>query len=66
MTSSDGERGPGMDLIAAPAGATDLVLLAHGGEADSFKGRGTGGLRCCGCGRLRPLLVLLRLMLLLG
>jgi dienelactone hydrolase len=30
-------REPGIDLLAAPAGATELVLLAHGGEVDSFK-----------------------------
>src|SRR5882757_7830603 len=30
-------REPGIDLLAAPAAATDLVLLAHGGEVDSFK-----------------------------
>lgn len=35
MTSP--EREPGIDLLAAPAGATDLVLLAHGGVVDSFK-----------------------------
>ena len=40
MTSSAGVREPGIDLLAAPAGATDLVLLAHGGQADSFKGAG--------------------------
>ncbi|WP_112243014.1 dienelactone hydrolase family protein [Kribbella monticola] len=28
---------PWIDLLAAPAGATDLVLLAHGGVVDSFK-----------------------------
>jgi dienelactone hydrolase len=30
-------REPGIDLLAAPAGATELVLLAHGGVVDSFK-----------------------------
>ncbi|QNE22938.1 alpha/beta fold hydrolase [Kribbella qitaiheensis] len=29
-------RSPGIDLLAAPAAATDLVLLAHGGVVDSF------------------------------
>ncbi len=33
-------RTPSIDLLAAPGGATDLVLLAHGGQADSLKDAG--------------------------
>ena len=39
MTKAEkqGVREPGIDLLAAPAWATDLVLLAHGGVVDSFR-----------------------------
>jgi pimeloyl-ACP methyl ester carboxylesterase len=36
-TEKQGVREPGIDLLAAPAGAAELVLLAHGGVVDSFK-----------------------------
>jgi len=37
MGQPEMSRPPRVDLLAAPAGASDLVLLAHGGEVDSVR-----------------------------